>query len=143
MSSFIINKREYIKAAGLMYGVAESRRFPHKYFLSNIRKNFAEVYGMNVSSVNKQYNDNTPEDVAEYDDVFEEYRSIGRRVYNGECKLSLDNLRKKLLRFFSSVLYQIEDEEMNEKAGALFFACTEKLFPEIYNTYGDWGEIEI
>ena len=43
MSSFIIDKVEYVKAAGLMYGIESAKRDSHKYFMDVCRKEFEHV----------------------------------------------------------------------------------------------------
>lgn len=57
MSSFIIGKKEFIKAAGLMCGYEEAKSDSHKWFIDNVRKEFEHAYALNVVSVNEQYGD--------------------------------------------------------------------------------------
>lgn len=147
MSSFIIDKVEYIKAAGLMYGIEDAKVHKHDYFLSHVRYYFCNCYALNVKSVNLQYGDNNAVDDREYMDVFEEYKAKGRRIANcegcGDVK-NLGALRKRLTKFFECVLYQIEDEDCAEYASWLAFMCIGKLCEtEIEDIKGWWGEIEL
>lgn len=142
MSSFVIDKREYIKAAGLMYGIEASNNHPHRYFLENVRKNFVKCYELNVDSVNEQYGDDSGKDGCEYDDLFNEYCSIGKVVKSDVFHFT--EFRFNLMKFFRSVLYQIENEEMSQFVNAFFFECTSKLFSsELHAVEGWWGDIEL
>ena len=42
MSSFILDKKEFIKAAGIMCGIEESKRDKHQYFINNVKRRFEE-----------------------------------------------------------------------------------------------------
>lgn len=147
MSSFIIKKVEYIKAAGLMYGIEDAKFRKHNYFLQHVRYYFCNCYALNVKSVNLQYDDNNAVDDEEYMDVFEEYKAKGRKIANcegcGDVK-NLGELRKRLTMFFQSVLYQIEDEDCAEYVSWVAFMCIKKLCEtEIEDIEGWWGEIEL
>lgn len=146
MSSFVINKREYIKAAGLMYGIEMSKRGnAHRYFLENVRKNFAKCYELNVDSVNEQYGDESGKDCSDYDYEFTQYCKIGERIKCGlHESMTFKELRINLMQFFRSVLYQIENDEMSQFVSAFFFECTSKLFDsELYAVEGWWGDVEL
>lgn len=80
MSSFIVSKREFIKAAGLMCGYEGAKRDSHKYFVDNVRKEFEHAYALNVASVNEQYGDNEEPETEQYDEVFEAYRKKGALI---------------------------------------------------------------
>ena len=59
MSSFIVSKSEFIKAAGLMCGYEQAKgRDSHKWFIDHVREQFENAYRLNVMSVNEQYGDN-------------------------------------------------------------------------------------
>lgn len=140
MSSFVISKREYIKAAGLLYGIEEKSQYPHKYFLDNVRKNFCHVYELNVASVNEQYGDDGACDSCEYDEVFKRYCYVGRCINDATLK----ELLPCLLMFFRSSLYQIENEEYAKEVGAFFFECFTKLNrSELNSVEGWWGQIDL
>lgn len=148
MSSFIVSKREYVKAAGLMYGIEESKRDQHQYFLNVCRKEFEHCYALNVISVNEQYGENVEPDEESYDEEFEKYRKIGQRIYEGpalhEGVMSLSELRIKLWCFFRSVLYQVENDACSRAVSEWFFTCTSKLYErELHAVEGWWGEVEM
>lgn len=145
MSSYVIDKVEYVKAAGIMCGFESAKRDPHKYFVDTIRSRFNDVYMWNVKSVAKQYGEKEVYDDNEYDDTFEKYKVIGRKVYRASFDvMPLNELRTCLFYFFRSALYQIEDELYAAKASEVFLECLTKLYEkEIYNVDGWWGKIEI
>lgn len=147
MSSFIVDKVEFIKAAGLMYGIEDAKLHKHEYFLQHVRYYFVNAYKANVKSVNLQYGDNVAEDKNEYSDVFELYKIKGGQIYNGngnEGIKNIEQLRPKLVHFFRSVLYQIEDSDLNEYASWLFFMCACKLYENTLRNVEGWlGEVEI
>ena len=90
MSSFVIDKQEYIKAGGFFAGLAEQLNYyrePVIYWWDSTKgdlldaedyyKAFASLYEMNARSVMLQYGDRRAEsDEADYRDDFEHYRSI-------------------------------------------------------------------
>jgi hypothetical protein len=141
MSSFVINKFEYVKAAGLMYGIASAERYPHTWFLNNVYNWFVKAYELNVASVNEQYHDNSGVDGNSYDELFEVYKEKGRVL---RCRdYHLRNIRPKLLNFFDSVLYQIENMEFNKEVSFIFYQCAKKLYKsETDDLEGWWGEVE-
>ena len=148
MSSFIVSKREFIKAAGLMCGYEGAKRDSHRWFVENCRKEFEHCYALNVISVNEQYGDNCEPEEESYDDVFERYRKEGQRIYEGpalhEGVMSLSELRIKLWCFFRSVLYQIENDACSRAVSEWFFTCTSKLYErELHAVEGWWGEVEL
>jgi hypothetical protein len=144
MSSFIIDKTELIKAAGLVHGIAASSRYGNKYFCRDVAKHFTDVHRWNVISYNLQYGECISEDTNEYEDVFAEYSEIGRQIYAGRHRMSQAELRVALSKFFDSVLYQIEDKEMNTKAAAWFYRCMSVLFErDSYSLDGCWGDLDL
>ena len=145
MSSFIIDRKEYVKAAGLMYGIEESKRDSHRYFLERCRNEFHHAYLLNVVSVNAQYGDNAAPDEGAYDELFERYRKLGCKIYGDTfLPFGLQQLRPRLMNFFQSVLYQIEDETCHRTVAAWFYTCTVKLYErEIRSVEGWWGDVEL
>lgn len=145
MSSFVIDKKEYVKAAGIMYGFESAKRDAHKYFVDTIRARFNDVYKWNVMSVAKQYGEEPTYDANEYDDVFEKYKTIGRKAYRASFDvMPLNELRVRLWSFFRSSLYQIEDDTLSAKASEVFMSCLSKLYErDMRQVEGWWGEIEI
>ena len=148
MSSFMVSKREYVKAAGLMYGIEETKRDKHQWFLDNVRKEFEHCYALNVASVNEQYGDNETPEEDNYEAVFESYRQLGVAIYEGpalhEGVMKISDLRVRLWCFFRSVLYQIENEAAHRMAAEWFFTCISKLYEnDLHAVEGWWGEVEI
>ncbi len=155
MSSFIVSKREFIKAAGLMCGYEEAKRDSHKWFIDNVRQEFEHAYALNVASVNEQYGDNEMPDEEKYDDVFEAYRKMGTLIYTEGYKMGVictkvaDVMDKRtfcrsMWSFFNSVLYQIENRAANRAVSALFYTCLDKLYEdEIRGVKGWCGEVEL
>jgi len=157
MSSFIVSKREFIKAAGLMCGYEEAKRDSHKWFIDHVRQEFEHAYALNVASVNEQYGDDEPEmpETEQYDDVFEDYRKMGTLIYTEGYKMGIictkvadvmdkPTFRKSMFLFFRSVLYQIENETCHRSVAAWFFTCLCKLYEdEMHGVEGWWGEIEL
>ena len=157
MSSFIVDKVEYVKAAGLMYGIESAKRDKHRWFLENVRKEFEHVYALNVISVNEQYSEDTLPDENKYDAEFEAMRKMGVLIGNDGYAskdgiiyeqvadvMSLRDLRIRLWYFFRSVLYQIENKAAHRMAAAWFFTCTSKLYEnDLYAVEGWHGEVEL
>ena len=146
MSCFVIDKKEYIKAAGLMYGIESTDRCPHSVFLRNVLRKFKECYRLNVESVAERYNEEPFEDGNEYPDLFEEYKMKGTLAWLGLLgSTSRTDLRKGLLNFFESVEYQVENEWMNRWVKAFLYDCIEKLTKEetSVGSTGWWGKVGI
>lgn len=155
MSSFIVSKREFIKAAGLMCGYEEAKRDSHKWFIDNVRQEFEHAYALNVISVNEQYGDNTEPEEGNYDDVFDAYRKMGTLIYTEGYKMGIictkvadvmdkPTFRKSMFKFFCSVLYQIENDAAHRAVAELFYNCLCKLYEdEMRDVEGWWGEIEL
>lgn len=141
MSSFVISKIEYIKAAGLMYGIEESNRYPHDWFLRNAYDNFVMCYEANEKSVAEQYGEDYTINTFEYKETFEFYRRKGRHLI---AKGYRNELKKMMKQFFDSSLYQIENEEMRMKCCAWYWMCLDKFDKfEIDDDVSCWGRINI
>lgn len=146
MSSFIVEKKEFIKAAGIMCGIEENKRFKNPYFIDNVKKRFEECYELNVDSVNEQYGDHNAYDNCAYQKTFDEYRAKGKHLYNNTLevdgvKVGLKWLRPRMMKFFISVLYQIENKECADIVGHFFFVCMSFLAEGTYSDIdGWWGE---
>lgn len=155
MSSFIVSKQEFIKAAGLMCGYEEAKRDSHKWFIDHVRQEFEHAYALNVASVNEQYGDNQMPEEEPLDDVFEAYRKMGTLIYTEGYKMGIictkvadvmdkATFRKSMWHFFRSVLYQIENEAAHRAVAELFFTCLSKLYDdELRSVEGWWGEVEL
>jgi len=156
MSSFIVSKREFIKAAGLMCGYESAKRDNHRWFVDNCRKEFEHCYALNVVSVQEQYEDYSfdPEEES-YDDVFEVYRKEGALIYTEgygsgliatKVKDVMDKrtFRRSMWNFFDSVLYQTENETCHRSVSAWFYTCLNRLYEdETRSVEGWWGEVEL
>lgn len=153
MSSFIISKEEYIKAAGTVAGLAES--LPHFWLYDyetgrnatqeDYYRMFTECYTMNAMSVKEQYHD--PElftDGSSYKRTFDDYRKKGRSagLHRGE---DFKRITAELVNFFSSAVYQTEKEPYFWKMQTLFNRITAELMPHILKEYEprSWGTFEI
>ena len=132
-----------------MYGIEESKRDKHQYFLDVCRKEFEHCYALNVISVNEQYGDNREPETGSFDEEFEEHRQMAQRIYKNDMfgnqqPVNMRQLRARLHSFFQSVLYQIEDDVCHRTAAAWFYACLTKLHEnEVDSVTGWWGEIEL
>lgn len=157
MSSFIVSKREFIKAAGLMCGYEEARKHSHKWFIENVRKEFEHAYALNVASVNEQYGEDSAPEEGNFDEVFEAYRKMGALIQtegyastNGvifEKVADVMNKRtfaRSMFTFFNCVLYQIENEAAHRAVSEWFYTCLNKLYAdELHGVEGWWGKIEL
>lgn len=147
MSSFVVEKKEFVKAAGLMHGFEESKRDKHIYFLNIVREKFLECWRNNIESVCEQYDEDKSiyADNDNYDEVFEKYRKLGAKIFMGiKAPMKRREFAFSMMQFFSSVLYQVENDDLHAKCAAFFFTCTKKLFEvEISKVEGWWGDIEI
>ena len=146
MSCFIIDKIEYVKAAGLLYGVTEQDEdMLHSRFLANIRENFMDAYKKNVQSVNERYNENTKPEEEEYDEMFEVYRVLGHEIgTNTNATMNMEQFRWSLYHFFGSVLYQIENQQLHMEVSAYFYQVMTNLFYEKIHQSGTWwGEVSV
>lgn len=146
MSSFIIGKKEYIKAAGLVCGVASCSKYGGSpTFCANVKKQFEHIYNLNVYSWCEQYDEDVEKDTRDYESVFNDYKELGRLIYiDRVSNMSLDKLRYSLIKFFGSITYQIENEDANMEAASYLYACVEMLFQDKTDDVdGFWGSIDI
>ena len=146
MSSFVISKKEYIKAAGLVCGVASCSKYGGSpKFCANVKKQFEHIYNLNVYSFEEQYDEDVEKDTCDYESVFNDYKKLGRRIYMGcVSNMSLDKLRYSLVKFFGSITYQIENEDANIEAASYLYVCVEMLYQDKTDDVdGFWGSIDI
>lgn len=159
MSSFTIGKREYIKAAGIVAGIAEAsgqgngcrqlwlydyetRRnsTPEDYY-----RRFAECYTMNALSVAEQYHDREAEtDGNDYKRDFNAALKTGKKLYfEGGEKLKMAIM--ELHHFFGSAIYQTEKYEYMFKMQFFFFQIESQLMRYLYpvENLSSWGELVI
>ena len=146
MSCYIIDKIEYVKAAGLLYGVEEQDRdLEHSHYLAHIRENFMDAYKKNVQSVNERYNEKTQPEEEEYDETFEVYRVLGHEIgTNTNATMNMEQFRWSLYRFFGSVLYQIGNQQLHMEVSASFYKVMTNLFYEKIHQSGTWcGKVSV
>ncbi len=144
MSSFIVSKKEFVKAAGLMYGIAENNRCKPVYFLSHVYETFVELYELNAQSVDEQYNEVTEHDENAYLEIFEEYKRKGSicAVERGINRKKYTKMVAGLKKFFDSVLYQTESEIAHKEMCNYFYDCIQRMqLFEGVDTDDWWGEV--
>lgn len=128
MSSYVIDKKTYIKAAGFIAGLQSivrghisilywyNLKEGHLYTDDEIIKEFSRIYENNAISVQLQYHDDEPEsDSNMYMDSFIEYKQRAKRIYN-EGGSELQKALYRFNDFISGVSYQIEDRQLNDES---------------------------
>lgn len=153
MSSYVISKKYFIQCAGVIVGLSNALyRNPLWIYNYKDHRNFNEddyytlfswMYDANAISVQKQYGDAEREtDTNDYKKEFNEYKKIGTQyVYNSREK----ELVEKIASFFSSIKYQIEDDDLSRKVSCYL----DKVQVEIVNKTilnGEsscWGDFEV
>lgn len=144
MSSFVISKKEYIKAAGFFAGVAECQNYyrePVIYWYSyskrgllnaeDYKKAFSKLFEMNARSVQLQYHDADPFiDANEYTAEFKKYYVQGRKLYIDATLGSVQPFKNAVfdfLNFTHSINYQIEDRRLADSANKFMHKCNSFL----------------
>lgn len=145
MSSFIINKEDYIKAAGLSAGIAKATNV-YLYDEKNHREmttadyysKFSEIFEMNSLSVQEQYNDKESyNDYKDYANTFDRYYKKGLKV-----SMTTRDIEAvaELNFFFRSVLYQIEKPAYYYQAKNFLDTLVIKLFEKVHPVESEnWG----
>ena len=112
MSSFVVNKEDYIKFAGIISGICANTQ--KSVSTKNIYSDMVRCYERNVASVNEQYNANDESDKKAYKSTFVSWEQKGGYIYNASIidKKVATKTINELSEFISSCLYQIENEEM-------------------------------
>ena len=158
MSSFIIDKNEYVKVGAFIGAFTEMRyrgdlliylyneKTNKLYTANDVINEMISIYEMNVDSVNEQYGDHTEYDTEEIDRmVVAKYMGYAKKILYDENKLeiAIANVHK----FFRSVNYQIENEELNARAKEIMqkYECALlDVFMEIKGIPTDsWGSFDI
>ena len=160
MSSFVIDKQEYIKAGGFFAGLAEQLNYfnePVIYWWDSAKgglldaedyyKAFASLYEMNARSVMLQYGDSRMQsDDADYRKDFEHYRSIAAQLYHQKYT-ELQNAIFDFLKFCDSASYQIEDKAIAKKANSFMYKAQHFLLNLLMerNHYKSdcWGSFDL
>jgi hypothetical protein len=133
MSSFVISKSEYIKAAGFCSAAAATLNYYREPVLrvwnkkhnrvstaEDIRADFTRLYEINLAAVNAQYGDDFPSDTAEYMGDFYAVQTNAKNFFSRHD--NPENLRRLmttaygLIQFFDCVQYQIEGDEYTRRA---------------------------
>lgn len=148
MSSFVISKKEYVKAAGFIAALArETNRYcePIIYWYSyekgglkeaeDFYNDFVELYKANAESVLLQYNDKEAEtDNTDYREEFENMMKATHRLYMYATKLCTPTSRQALINsiyefnlFARSVNYQVEDRLLSNFCNHYLDKCQKYL----------------
>lgn len=152
MSSFVISKKEYIKAAGVVAGIAAAIRdfwlFNYekgrKYTEADYYDTFSEFFTMNALSVQMQYGDKVAaEDPADYKKDFEKARNLGKQlVYAGNK--AVNDAAVELNDFFRSCIYQTEYEPYMWKMSMFFDRIISEIFEKVNpHECRSWSELKI
>lgn len=162
MSSFVIDKRSYVRVGAIVAGVCKARRGSHcELWVYDYEKNrpmkgldfvdrFVECYKLNVESVCKQYahdkeygNPNTYIDNDDYDDDYVRYFKYGEKIAF-DTLLMMDTVWD-IINFSNSVSYQIEDPVCNEVVMGWFNMIISKLtrIADLEDERNQWGEFDL
>lgn len=159
MSSFVISKKEYVKAAGYIAGIAESfNRNGHNDFwlydtLENkntdtdlFYKRFVQIYEMNAESVQQQYGDKAREtDDNKYLKDFNDYRVKGKGLMFDAKEQQIQAIAD-VRNFFKSAAYQIENEKYHFIVTHWFNQILDEIANKfIYRFYESdcWGSFDL
>lgn len=158
MSSFVIDKKEYVKvagfiagiAAGVSHGVREFWLYDHKAGKNTDKelfyKRFVQCYEMNAESVKRQYRDRKAEqDANEYKREFEQFFKKGKTI---QCwsKREQEIAIKNVIQFLNSSLYQTEDEKFSFMMRHWYMSIIEQLTDKVLLSgieVESWGSFEI
>jgi hypothetical protein len=128
MSSFTIDKKEYVKVAGYIAGIAKGcSTGVHEFWLWDSKehkntdkdlfyKRFVQCYEMNAESVKKQYRG---DEVGAPSNDQNDYKAEFNQCYEkGKCLLfedtnTINQAIADIQNFLSSSLYQTEDDKYN------------------------------
>lgn len=153
MSSFVITKAEYIKAAGTLSGIVDAKdvflfdyRAGKKSGPQEIYDTFVKFYEMNTESVQEQYGDPEREtDSRSYKQEFNFFLNYGKMsaIHPEKIKKVIMSLRQ----FFSSAEYQTEREDYNLEMREYFNRVLVALMPYLCyipreDLMGCWGSFE-
>ena len=106
MSSFVVNKEDYIKFAGIVSGICANTK--KSVYTKDIYSHIVRCYERNVASVNEQYNDNAEPEKKAYKNTFVSWEQKGGYIYNAAMKDKRVAMRtiNELSHFVASCLYQ-------------------------------------
>lgn len=161
MSSYVISKREYIKAAGIVAGIVAVSELPgrngrrvwvYDYTMrrnmtaADYRRQFAACYELNARSVAEQYGDEEPEH--DEGDYHAEYSAAFRYAYKTFCSgYGREIIMTDLRGFFQCALYQTENEEYAAAMRYFFDMVNAEIDRNFFDREDDhkgtWGEIPV
>ena len=137
MSSFVIAKSDYIRAAAFLAAAAGHQdyygdpvlslwnaRAGRRYTAEDIQRDFTRLYEINAADVAEQYRNATRcTDPESYSEEFAATKAAAAQLLNRGYTLERDTERKQLQRvtyglieFLNSARYQIEGEENTRRA---------------------------
>lgn len=171
MSSFVINKCEYVKAAGFCAAMLEMQNYYREPVIRlwNRRENrvrnaedtykeFVRLYNINAAAVAEQYHEAEPaKDNAEYRREFNEAKEktldLMRRGYTMGGMDDRQKLRRAVymcLNFFSSARYQIDGDEFTKSALRIlnkwyrgFYEVLRKVDGISDESVASWGSFDV
>ena len=154
MSSYVISKSDYVKAAGTVAGMASALdlwlydyQAGRKSEPEDFYNRFCEVFTMNSLSVQEQYDDPEPEtDSNGYQQEFNKaFQAAKSKIFSKSDGAKI--LLYKLSDFFSSAVYQIENYNYMFKTKMYFDGiiaeATKKILRRQYGESDCWGSFEI
>ena len=152
MSSFVINKSEYMKAAGVVIGaMAEAGRddwwlydrgLGRALSQEDMVEKFRWLYRENVKDVNEKYGEDSPgDDLPRNLEIVE-----GKTAWGKADRAGRGQIVSEMHEFFDSIRYQIEDNKRSEIVSAFL----DKVLINLYKSLrlwkeepDSWGELNI
>lgn len=147
MSSYVVEKERFIKAAGILAGIYEAtsrnvrKLWVYDYERGHVMEaadyydRFCELFLMNALSVQEQYHDAAPEtDDNEYKATFAAFMQRGKTLMMYRDKLP--KMVYELADFFREVQYQTEKDEYMFKMQMLFGNILRALL-DLVDPYSD------
>ena len=145
MSSFVIDKVEYIKCAGLIAGLLQKDRWMCGE--RNIYNRFSHFYELNARSVQEQYEyDKCDTDRRGYLEQFEQCKALAleySRRKDGKDPLLLI---KGIQHFLRSALYQRENNEASGEMARDFTFYLARMIEHYVHREIEllwWGEVDL
>ena len=136
MSSYIISKENYLRAAGLIATMIETNSYyrepallmwnnrkQRRYTADDVQADFTRLYEINVESFNAQYDDHQEPESGDLGQTFTAAKLAGKDLM--QRGYTFDGIRDRrtlqltifeLVSFFSSIQYQIEGKEFTRRA---------------------------
>lgn len=160
MGCFVIKKEDYIKAAGIIAGIANtSSNAINKFWLFNYEegrnyntedyhKAFSRFFEYNAISVQERYRDKQPKtDTNEYRETFTLYMKKGAHIYFNKRTQETKDAIMHLRNFFSSCVAQTDNSTYAAEMENFFNKILVNLMGYAINTNIDsmasWGAFEL